>query len=228
MQGFGLSACFNGKKGNAMDASLDYLVPAGFGEAEFVEKRSRFIGRVWHADAEPDALAHIADMREKHRDATHNVFAYSIRGGPTRYSDDGEPQGTSGQPALAVFQNGRINNVCCVVTRYYGGIPLGAGGLVRAYSRAAKMALDNAGLSMMRQWRIMLIPCPYAFYERIKTLISACGGIIESTEFGTEVMMEVLVPMAAALECARRVTDMSAGRIEAAVVDTVFRAGRIV
>ena len=86
-----------------MDNPLEYLVPAGFGEAEFVEKRSRFIGRVWLAESEAEALARIAEMRRQHRDATHNVFAYVIRCGPTRYSDDGEPQGTSGQPALNVF-----------------------------------------------------------------------------------------------------------------------------
>ena len=210
-----------------MDAPQEYRVPAGFGEAEFVEKRSRFIARVWRCDCEADALARAAEMREKHWDASHNVFAYIIRGGATRYSDDGEPQGTSGQPTLAVFQNGHISNVCCVVTRYYGGIQLGAGGLVRAYSKAAKMALDNAGLSMMRQWRVLLIPCPYALYERVRALVTACGGVVESTEFGAEVMMEALVPVAAAPECAQRLADVSAGSIEAAVVDTVFRGGRI-
>ena len=210
-----------------MDKPQEYLVPAGFGEAEFVEKRSRFIGRVWHAESEADALARIAEMRRQHRDATHNVFAYIIRGGPTRYSDDGEPQGTSGQPALNVFQSENISNVCCVVTRYYGGIPLGAGGLVRAYGKAAKTALDQAGVSLMRQWQALLIPCPYALYERVKTLVAAHGGLIESTEFAAEVLLEVFVPVDSARNCARGLADLSAGGIEATAVDTVFRGGRI-
>ena len=210
-----------------MDKPQEYLVPAGFGEAEFVEKRSRFIGRVWHAESEADALARIAEMRRQHRDATHNVFAYIIRGGPTRYSDDGEPQGTSGQPALNIFQSENISNVCCVVTRYYGGIPLGAGGLVRAYGKAAKTALDQAGVSLMRQWQALLIPCPYALYERVKTLVAAHGGLIESTEFAAEVLLEVFVPADSARNCARGLADLSAGGIEATAVDTVFRGGRI-
>ena len=131
-----------------MDIPQEYLTPAGFGEAELVEKRSRFIARVWPVPSEAEALACIADMRRQHRDATHNVFAYIIKGGPTRCSDDGEPQGTSGQPTLNVFQSETIENVCCVVTRHYGGTPLGAGGLVRAYSRAAKLALDKAGITV--------------------------------------------------------------------------------
>ena len=129
----------------------EYIIPSEFGEAEFVEKRSRFIGRVWPSGTEAEALARIAAMREKHCDASHNVFAYSIRNGQTRYSDDGEPQGTSGMPVLGVFQSERMQNFCCVVTRYYGGIQLGAGGLVRAYSRTAKLALKTAGISLMRQ-----------------------------------------------------------------------------
>lgn len=210
-----------------MDNPQEYFVPAGFGEAEFTEKRSHFIGRVWFAESEAEALARIAEMRRQHRDATHNVFAYIIRGGPTRYSDDGEPQGTSGQPTLNVFQNENISNVCCVVTRYYGGVPLGAGGLVRAYGKAAKMALDQVGVSVMRQWRALLIPCPYALYERVKALVTAHGGLIESTEFGVEVLLEVFVPVDSAGACMRGLADLSAGGIEATAVDTVFRGGRI-
>ena len=118
-----------------------YLTPAAFGEAEFTEKRSRFIGRVWPVETEAEALEHLKRMREQHWDATHNVYAYVLReGGIMRYSDDGEPQGTSGMPVLNVFRSREIVNVCCVVTRYFGGILLGTGGLVRAYSRSAKLA----------------------------------------------------------------------------------------
>ncbi len=205
----------------------EYLVPAGYGEAVFTEKRSRFIARVWATDSEADALARIAEMREKHWDATHNVYAYIIRNGQTRYSDDGEPQGTSGLPTLNVFQSEKIFNVCCVVTRYYGGILLGAGGLVRAYSKSAKMALDEAGVNLMRQWDVLLIPCPYALFERMKTLIATCEGIIESSEFGAEVVMEALVPVNHTPDLIKRILDLSAGDVEAVVMDTVFRGARI-
>ena len=208
-----------------MDTQQDYLAPAGFGEAELVEKRSRFIARVWPAPSEADALARIVEMRRQHRDATHNVFAYIIRGGPTRCSDDGEPQGTSGQPTLNVFQSENIENVCCVVTRYYGGTPLGAGGLVRAYSRAAKLALDKAGITRMRQWRVLLIPCPYALYERVKQRVEACGGFVESSDFGAEVLLKALVPVDSAQDCVRGIADLSAGGIEVTAADTIFRGG---
>lgn len=210
-----------------MNGPREYLVPAGFGEAEYVEKRSRFIARVWFTDSEADALARIAAMRRQHRDASHNVFAYSVKDGPARFSDDGEPRGTSGLPTLNVFQNENIGNVCCVITRYYGGTPLGAGGLVRAYGKAAKMALDNAGVSLMRQWRVLLISCPYSLYERAKRLVATHGGLTESTAFEGDVLLNVLAPEDSARACARALADISAGSIETVMGDTVFRGVRI-
>ena len=107
-----------------------YLVPAGEGEAEYVEKRSRFIGHMWRVESEEEARARIEETRKRRYDARHNCWCYIIReGGVLRYSDDGEPQGTAGQPMLNVFQREDVVNVCCVVTRYFGGILLGAGGL---------------------------------------------------------------------------------------------------
>lgn len=110
-----------------------------------IEKKSRFTGRIWPVETEEEALAHIKKTRDEFWDATHNVYAYIIKGGATRYSDDGEPGGTAGMPVLNVLRQAEISNVCCVVTRYFGGTLLGAGGLVRAYGRAAKLALDAAG-----------------------------------------------------------------------------------
>ena len=112
----------------------EYLVPTRDAQDEFVEKRSRFIGYLFHTPTEEEAVARIKEMREKHWDATHNVYAYIIHKGPTRFSDDGEPGGTAGMPTLQRCCSGRAwRVVCCVVTRYFGGILLGAGGLVRAY-----------------------------------------------------------------------------------------------
>ena len=143
----------------------EYLVPTQFGEAEFVEKKSRFIGRVWPVDTEEEALARVQEMKKKHYDATHNCWAYIIRDGAVRFSDDGEPGGTAGMPMLQVLQREGLFNVVCVVTRYFGGILLGAGGLVRAYTKGAKIAVDAAGKSMKRVWTAVYVPCPYPFYE---------------------------------------------------------------
>lgn len=202
-------------------------MPAGFGEAEFTEKRSRFIGRVWPAQSEAEAQERIAAVRQRHHDATHNVYAYIIRTGHTRYSDDGEPQGTSGIPTLNVLQSEAVTNVCCVVTRYYGGILLGAGGLVRAYGKAAKMALDAAGLTLMRQWRQLLLPCPYALYERVKIAVADAGGIIAEAEFGADVLLEILAPVEQAPTLTQRILDMSAGTVAAEEIATLFRGVRI-
>ena len=112
-------------------------MPTGFGEDEFIEKKSRFIGRVWPVDTEEEALEKIQQMKKQHYDATHNCWAYVIKDGPMRFSDDGEPGGTAGNPMMQVLQREQIYNVVCVVTRYFGGILLGAGGLVRAYTKGA-------------------------------------------------------------------------------------------
>ena len=108
----------------------EYLVPTGFGEDEFIEKKSRFIGRAWLVETEEAALEKIAAMKKQHYDATHNCWAYIIKDGPMRFSDDGEPGGTAGNPMMQVLQREQLYNVVCVVTRYFGGILLGAGGLL--------------------------------------------------------------------------------------------------
>ena len=122
----------------------EYLVPSEYGEDEFIEKKSRFIGRIWPVETEEEALARIQEMKKKHYDATHNCWAYIIRDGAVRFSDDGEPGGTAGMPMLQVLQREGLFNAVCVVTRYFGGILLGAGGLTRAYGKAARDALSAA------------------------------------------------------------------------------------
>ncbi len=202
----------------------EYLVPTDFGEAEFVEKKSRFIGRIWHTESEEEALARIEEMRRQHYDATHNVWAYIIKDGPVRFSDDGEPGGTAGMPTLQVLQRENLFNVTCVVTRYFGGILLGAGGLVRAYAKGAKIAVDAAGKSMKRVWSVLYLPVPYNWYERIKLEIAAFGGIIRDTQFGQDVELEVLLPQAQTTPFLDRLTDLSAATLEALVTGQEYRA----
>ena len=202
----------------------EYLVPTGYGEGEFTEKRSRFIGRIWLVETEEEALSKIQEMKKQHYDATHNCWAYIIHGGAVRFSDDGEPGGTAGMPMLQVLQRAGLNNVVCVVTRYFGGILLGAGGLVRAYTKGAKIAVDAAGKSIKRVWTVLYAPCPYSFYERVKLEIEAFGGILRSTDFGAEVDMEILFPQANAQLFLDRLTDLTSGTVEGMEIGQEYRA----
>ena len=202
----------------------EYLVPTDFGEDEFYEKKSHFIGRLWPVETEEAALEKIQEMKKQHYDATHNCWAYIIRDGAVRFSDDGEPGGTAGMPMLQVLQREGLYNCVCVVTRYFGGILLGAGVLVRAYTKGAKIAVDAAGKSMKRVWSCLYVPCPYTFYERVKLETAAWGGIIRSTEFGAEVELEILVPEAQAQPFLDRLIDMSAANVEGMETGKEYRA----
>ena len=202
----------------------EYLVPTGFGQDEFVEKKSRFIGRVWPVETESEALEKIQEMKKQHYDATHNCWAYVIKDGPMRFSDDGEPGGTAGNPMMQVLQRENLYNVVCVVTRYFGGILLGAGGLVRAYTKGAKIAIDAAGKSMKRVWSVLYLPCPYTYYERVKLEVAAFGGIIRDTQFTQEVELEILLAQGDTEAFLNRLTDMTAGTVEAMVTGQEYRA----
>ena len=203
----------------------EYLVPSGEGIDEHTEKRSRFIGHIWRTDTEEEALAAIKATRESMWDARHHVYAYIIRGGAMRYSDDGEPQGTGGMPVLDVLRRQELQNVCCVVTRYFGGILLGTGGLVRAYSKAAAMAVDAAGVSIMRLWQRYEIPCPYPLFERVKLEVEAHEGQIAAAEYGAQVDMTVRIPMGRADAFAVRLTDLSSGKLVPVDAGTEYLPG---
>lgn len=202
----------------------EYLVPTGYGEDEFIEKKSRFIGRVWCVETEAEALEKIQEMKKQYYDATHNCWAYVIRDGAMRFSDDGEPGGTAGNPMMQVLQREQLYNVVCVVTRYFGGILLGAGGLVRAYTKGAKIAIDAAGKSMKRVWTVLYVPCPYTFYERVKLEVEAIGGLIRDTQFGAEVELEILVAKPQTAAFLDKLTDMTAGTVEALETGEEYRA----
>ncbi len=201
-----------------------YLVPTQFGEDEFYEKKSHFIGRVWPVETEEEALEKIQQMKKQHYDATHNCWAYIIRDGAVRFSDDGEPGGTAGMPMLQVLQREGLQNIVCVVTRYFGGILLGAGGLVRAYTKGAKIAVDAAGKSIKRVWTVVYVPCPYPFYERVRLEVSAFGGIIRQTDFGAEVELELLFPQEKTNKFLERLTDLTSGTVEGMEIGQEYRA----
>ena len=201
----------------------EFYVPAGFGSSEFVEKRSTFLGYVWPVATEEEARACIEEKKKAHHDARHNCWCYLLKDGPVRYSDDGEPQGTAGQPMLNVFQREGIVNVCCVVTRYFGGILLGAGGLVRAYTQSAKDALDAAGISAVHRWIELAVPCPYSLLERLKQEVAAFSGVLGEIEYTDQVLLHALLPEEQTARFSDRLVELSAGTLQVTELGECFR-----
>ena len=204
-----------------------YRVPTGAGEAEFTEKRSRFLGHLRPAQTEEEARRFIAEMKREHYDARHNCWCYIIRGGAERYSDDGEPQGTAGIPMLEVFRREGVSDFVCVVTRYFGGVLLGAGGLLRAYTRSAKDALDAAGISVVRRWLEAELPCSYGAAERLKAEVAAAGGAVAGTEYGAEVVIKALIPGELREAFCARIFDVSGGAVSVRITGETLRAAAI-
>ena len=202
-----------------------YLIPTGIGEAELVEKRSRFLGRVRPVKTEAEARAWIETIKKQHYDARHSCWCYRLKeGGVERYSDDGEPQGTAGQPMLNVFQREDVTDVCCVVTRYFGGILLGAGGLVRAYTRSAKDALDAAGRSLVRRWVTAETAFSYAQFERVKLAADEYGGVVDAVEYTDAVRLKLLLPEEQAQPFAAALTTLTAGGAQLEILGETYKA----
>ena len=201
----------------------EYYLPTDYGQAEFTEKKSRFIGQVWPVSTEEEARARIDAVKKQYHDARHNCWCYLLRDGTLRYSDDGEPQGTAGQPMLEVFTREGITDAVCVVTRYFGGILLGTGGLARAYTKGAKDALIAAGVSVERLWDRILVACGYSLFERIRLETEKAGGVVEDTEFGADVTLTVLTPETATKDYLARLVELSNGQVEGERLEQVFR-----
>ena len=202
----------------------EYYVPTGAGESEYVEKRSRFLGHVRPVRSEDEARAFVAEMKKNYYDARHNCWCYLLKDGPERYSDDGEPQGTAGIPMLEVFRREGVTNLVCVVTRYFGGVLLGAGGLFRAYTKSAKDALDAAGRSVVRRWVQLEIPCSYAALERYKQEIAAFDGAVAGMDYGAGVSIRALLPEERSEAFRARILDLSGGAVEPAVTGESLQA----
>lgn len=203
----------------------EYRVPFQDAESEFTEKRSRFLSHLFRVESEAEARQRIEEMRKKYYDARHNCWCYRI--GPTtaRYSDDGEPQGTAGQPMLKVLEREEVTNVCCVVTRYFGGILLGAGGLTRAYSKGAKDALIASGVAVMGAWARVEVPCTYPLFERVKLEIEGQSGVIDDVAYGADVVLSISLPAEKAEALQARLTELSAGSITIRVLSEEYRPG---
>ena len=203
----------------------EFRVPFQAADSEFVEKRSRFISHLLPVESEEDARAFIAQIKKQYYDARHNCWCYLIGENTVRYSDDGEPQGTAGQPMLNVFQREGVTNVVCVVTRYFGGILLGAGGLTRAYSKGAKDALIASGVAVMGAWARVEVPCTYPLFERVKLEIEGQSGVIDDVAYGADVVLSISLPAEKAEALQARLTELSAGSITIRVLSEEYRPG---
>ena len=203
----------------------DYLVPRGVGQAEYIEKKSRFLGGVYPVTSEQEAKEILERVRKQHYDARHNCWCYILKSGQKRYSDDGEPQGTAGQPMLNVFEREGVVDVLCIVTRYFGGILLGAGGLCRAYTKAAKDALDAAGISKMQPWLRQQITVSYALFERAKLLIAAQEGTVEDAQYRADILMTYRIPEGADERLRTALREASSGSVVPSLLEEIFCAG---
>lgn len=202
----------------------EFYLPTGYGSSEHAEKKSRFIGEIWPVSTEEEAREKIEQVKKHYHDARHSCWCYLLRDGTLRYSDDGEPQGTAGQPMLEVFQREGITDCVCVVTRYFGGILLGTGGLARAYTKGAKDALVAAGVSVQRIWDQIGVPCPYNLFERVKQETEKLGGVVESSDFGAQVQMTVLLPEDQTEAFLERLVELSNATLHGTKEAQVLRA----
>jgi len=163
-----------------------------YADASFIEKKSEFIAYVKRIEDESEAKTFIESIRAKHKDATHNVFAYILKGSEiARCSDDGEPSGTAGMPSLEVLRREGLSGVCVVITRYFGGILLGAGGLVRAYGKAAKMGIDEAGIAEFVPYVRFEVAVPYSDYDKIQKEMPKYFINCDETDFQADVKIKM-------------------------------------
>ncbi len=202
---------------------MEYKTVSAYAADEFVERKSRFIGHIAPASTEEEAQDFIARISREHRDASHNVYAYILRtGGLSRCSDNGEPQGTGGVPVLDVLQKEGLTDVCAVVTRYFGGILLGTGGLVRAYSHGAKLAVDAARILHMSPCSEVAVECEYSFYGKLAYLLPDYRIQTLSSDFGERVTLNLLLRSDRLDPFRKALTELSNGQLDALLTGERF------
>ena len=175
-----------------MPSKETYITVDKQATAEITEKKSRFICNIRHTESEEDAVEFIKQIKKKHYDARHNVYAYIIGDGSVKKcSDDGEPSKTAGVPIMQMLESEGVTDVVCVVTRYFGGTLLGTGGLIRAYTASAKEGLGAAGLKKLQLCNIYIITVPYGKLSTAEYLISGAGAVIDDKVFSQDVALSV-------------------------------------
>lgn len=206
-----------------------YRTPAEGREltGEFEDRRSRFIAQVAHVEGERAAEDFVAEVRARHHDARHNVPAWILADGRERCSDDGEPSRTAGMPVLEVLRGAGLRDVCCVVTRYFGGVKLGPGGLVRAYTAATQAALESAAegdvVTMTLVTRVVCV-IPYAAYGRVERLVSDCGGHVRDSLFAEDVQLTCAFRTGDEVRFVESMRELAAGEDLCRVSEPAFAA----
>lgn len=194
---------------------MEYRTIAKSVTATLIEKKSEFIAHLFPVKTSDEAIACIEYVKKNHRKARHNVYAYIVRDQNTsRYSDDDEPQGTAGVPVLDVLQKAQLTDICCVVTRYFGGILLGGGGLVRAYSGSTSLAVQGSEIMVMRECIPMEITMDYSLYGKVSYVLPQYGVLQTSSDFGNNVSLSLLVQIDTAEKLSSDLTDITNGQIK--------------
>lgn len=193
---------------------MEYKTIARRCEASFIEKKSEFIGYLCPVQTEEQAAAFIEEIRAMHRKATHNCYAYILReNNAARHSDDGEPGGTAGVPIYEVLRKEGLTDVCCVVTRYFGGILLGAGGLVRAYTKGAKDAVEAAQIKCMASAVKLLVTVDYGLYGRLAQIFADFDARIADEQFADNVKITLFIREENAQKLTDKLIDSCSGAI---------------
>jgi len=201
----------------------NYLTVPTAGEAEFIEKRSRFIGHISPVSTLKDANSFIENIRSQHKKANHNCFGFILReGGVERMSDDGEPKGTAGPPILEVVRRENIVDVAVVVTRYFGGVLLGAGGLIRAYSSATKLAIDKVGIAEMCVCQDVALVIPYTMYQQFTKLLVDYPVKVLNVDFARDVNVSLRFRAESIGEFEVALSELSAGKVKPELLDKLF------
>ncbi len=207
---------------------ISYKTVAKAANDTYIVNKSRFIGHASPAQSEEEALTFLKSIREHYRDASHNCYAYIIgkNAGIMRYSDDGEPGGTAGMPMIEVLKKRGVVDCCCVVTRYFGGVLLGAGGLVRAYSHSASIALAAAGVVVMQSSARYLVEVAYPLYDRVEHALRTLPVLTEGVEFTASVHITLLLREVDAESVLEKLTALTDGQIEYLELERMFAAWR--
>lgn len=202
---------------------MEYKTIRNRGEDELIERRSRFIGHIAPVKTEEEALAFLEEVRAANREANHNCYAYVLREGQIRrYSDDGEPQGTAGVPILEVLLRNELVDVCAVVTRYFGGVLLGAGGLVRAYSTGASIAVAAGGIMTMTPCTSFVVEVDYSLYGKLSYILPDYRIVVQESSFGEKVRLVLLIKTERMPAFQKALQELSAGKAEAFVLKECY------
>ena len=193
---------------------MEYITLGKEAEVSFTERKSVFIGNACPVKTEDEAIEFINKIRKKYADATHNTYAYMLSNGSARYSDDGEPQGTAGVPILNVIKKGGFTDAVIVVTRYFGGILLGAGGLVRAYGASARDAVEAAEIVTYLHYTECKITCSYSEYQKIVPLAESFFAKTDNSDFAADVTLYLAVKSDLFDVFKTKISEISGGRVE--------------